>query len=257
MVAASLEKLLEDAKRSVQGAPTDFAARSALWQLFAADGARDRARKQLDMLVQLDSSWALEVQACHGLLAAEDQREKVLSGHGDPDCLGPAPAWLSQARDLLGMVARGDQGPAAMRLTELRDVSPACSGTLNGQPFEWICDGDARIGPVLELMINGRYLWAPWPLVRSVVTRPPNEVRDMLWQHALVELIGENPVECFLPARYPRPRNGAEALSRVTDWDDLGGDFYIGYGQKCLMTDVASVAVLEMRSLNFNADATA
>ena len=67
----SLTSLFEDAKRRVQAAPSDIGARSALWQIFALRGEFDRARLQLEALVSFDSSWAMEAEACPGLLQAE------------------------------------------------------------------------------------------------------------------------------------------------------------------------------------------
>ena len=38
---------------------------------------------------------------------------------------------------------------------------------MNGQPFDWIMDGDTRLGPVLELMMKGTYYWVPQQRVKD------------------------------------------------------------------------------------------
>ena len=256
MHAASLDQLFEDARSRAQKAPTDFAARSALWQIFAVRGERERARKQLDLMLQLDSSWALEVQACHGLLIAEDQRTKVFDGVLAPTCLGTPPDWFPKLIAALPMVAGGNAQAAVQLLSEVRDAVDACPGNVDKARFEWLCDGDARLGPCLELMVQGRYFWVPWQMLRSVATRAPTEVRDLLWQHALVEVSDESPVEGFIPVRYPRPRNSEESLSRITEWEPLGADLYLGYGQKCFMTNENSYGYLDVRSVKFDVQAS-
>lgn len=253
MPTATIDELFEDAKARAQRAPTDFRARSDLWQIFAARGEVDRARKQLDLMIQIDSSWAMEVQACHGLLLAEDERLKIFAGVKPPVCLGTPPDWFAKSVVAVGMVAAGHAEAAAKLLSEVRDEAQALCGTLNQGPFEWLCDGDARIGPYLEVIVQGRYFWAPWQSLRSLVTRPPTEIRDMLWQQAMVEVTEEGPIEAFIPVRYPHPRNSDESLSRRTDWEPLSTDLYIGYGQKTLFTNDNSCGYLDVRKLDFTA----
>ncbi len=128
----------------------------------------------------------------------------------------------------------------------------ARAGVLNGERFEWICDGDARLGPCLEVIVQGQLFWVPWESVRSLETREPTEIRDRLWQQAMVELTEEGPVEAFIPVRYPAPRNDSETMARVTAWETLGSDLYLGFGQKCFVTDQAQVGFLDVRRLQFD-----
>ncbi|WP_374436376.1 type VI secretion system accessory protein TagJ [Inhella sp.] len=251
----ALDALFEDAKRRVQASPGDIKARSALWQIFAARGEFDRARTQLDALLAIDSSWTMEVAACHLLLQAEAQRQEVFSGRQMPTCLGEPPAWfasLAAGLQTLGEGSQAAQWPAAAALlARAQQDSPARQGQLNGQPFEWLCDGDARLGPCLEVMVQGKYLWLPWSLVRRIESRPPTEIRDRLWLHALLELGDEGSVEVFLPARYPFPQDDAQMLGERTDWQALDGDSYLGRGQKTLMTDSSECGLLDVRELLF------
>lgn len=247
----SLTPLFEDAKRRVQAMPHDSGARSALWQIFALRGEHDRARMQLDALVSFDSSWAIEAEACQGLLLAEAHRQRVLFGEAAPVCLGQTPVWFDTLAAGLTLFPSVPQ-QAARLLWQAQMESPARAGMVNGQPFEWLCDGDARLGPCLEVMSKGKYFWLPWSSVRSIVIRPPTELRDRLWAHALVEIGEEGSIELFLPARYPQPEDDDQSMSRVTLWREIGESAYLGLGQKTLMTDRGEIGFLDIRELKFD-----
>jgi type VI secretion system protein ImpE len=250
----ALETLFNQARQRVQVRPDDIGARSALWQIFASRGEFARARTQLQAMVAIDSSWTLEAQACEGLLKAEELRREVLGGQRAPVCLGEPPAWFAGLVAGLAELGAGQPSGAA-RLVQAQQASPACAGTANGQPFAWICDGDARLGPCLELMVRGQYLWVPWVRLRALSTRPPTELRDRLWLHALVSLEDDTAIEAFLPARYPAPRDDAEHLGEITQWTALAdgqaleATAYQGHGQKTLVTDHGELGLLDIRHL--------
>ena len=249
MQPQTLDQLFEEAKNRAKGAPDDLAARSALWQIFAARGEFDRARKQLEMIPKLDGTWLVEAQACHGLLDAEEKRGAVFAGTEPPECLGEPPEWFGQLAAALKFLGAKRVDAARILLSQVWNAGEAVPGTLNGGPFEWVRDGDARVGPCLELIVQGRYLWAPWERVMRIETRPPSEIRDRLWQPAQVQLTEEGAIEAFLPVRYPNPRNDDEAMARRTEWVELGEELYLGYGQKCLVTDTEPVGYLDLREL--------
>ncbi|MCG2595109.1 hypothetical protein LZ009_20210 [Ramlibacter sp. XY19] len=249
MPTQSLDQLFQQAKDRAKSAPEDLAARSALWQIFAARGEIDRARKQLELIPKIDSTWLIEVQACQGLLDAEAKREAVFAGREPPACLGEPPAWFGALAAALQCLGQGQHEAAMPLLAEVWNGGEACPGLLNGVPIEWVRDGDARIGPCLEVIVQGRYLWVPWERLMKLETRPPTEVRDRLWQPAQVQLSEEGAIEAFLPVRYPNPRDDAERMARRTDWLPLGGELYLGYGQKCLVTDGDPVGYLDLREL--------
>jgi type VI secretion system protein ImpE len=249
MQQQTLDQLFDEAKARVKGAPEDLAARSALWQIFAARGEIERARKQLELIPKLDSTWLIEVQACQGLLDAEEKRQAVFAGREAPACLGEPPSWFGALAAALQHLGRGETAAALPLLAQVWNSGEACPGSINGQPFEWVRDGDARIGPCLELVVQGRYLWAPWERVMKLEMKPPTEVRDRLWQPAMVQISEEGPIEVFVPVRYPAPRDDAESMGRRTDWVAIGEELYLGYGQKCLVTDGEPVGYLDVREL--------
>jgi len=252
-----LDALYEEARQRVIARPNDLDARSALWQLFAARGELDRAHKQLDAMVAIDSSWSMEALSCQALLKAEAERDQVLRVVQAPRCLGDPPAWFGPLA--AGLALLGEQpAPAAPSATQaatlLRQAQADAGtpkGTFNGQAFEWLCNGDARFGPCLEAVIRGSYIWVPWSLLRSISARPPSEIRDRVWVHALLDFGDDGSHEAFLPARYPAPQGDDERLGRVTRWTDLGGDSFIGHGQQTLLTDIGEIGLLDVRELRF------
>ena len=47
--------------------------------------------------------------------------------------------------------------------------------------FDWIADADSRLGPVLEVVLNGRYTWVPFDALSKVSIDAPEDLRDMVW----------------------------------------------------------------------------
>ncbi|MBT9489213.1 MAG: hypothetical protein IV093_17045 [Rubrivivax sp.] len=246
-----LDDLFDDAKKRVLARPDDLQARSALWQVFAARGEFERAHKQLDAMVSLDSSWAMEALSCQGLIKGEQERDKVFRGELPPVCVGSPPDWFAALVAALPMLA-GQNAEAAALLVQAQQGSVVRAGKLNGIAFEWLCDGDARLGPCLELIVRGRYFWAPWSAVSRISSRPPTEIRDRLWLHAEIEFGDDGAVEGFLPARYPGAISDAHRLGETTDWTPLSDTAYLGMGQKTLITDQGECGLLDVRELQFS-----
>ena len=252
-MATSLTQIFTEAQSRAKAAPTDLSARSTLWQVFAARGELDRARSQLDMMLRIDASWGLEVQGCHSLLDAERQREDVFAGRQTPTCLGQPPQWFGALVSALPMLAQDRKDAAAEVLSKALSQAEPVGGTLNGVPFDWICDGDARLGPCLEVIAQGRYVWIEFAKVRSLTCQPPRELRDLVWLAGKLEIDDSGALDVFLPARYPAAASDEHRMARRTDWEELGGELFIGQGQKCLSTSADLTGLLDLRELRIGA----
>jgi type VI secretion system protein ImpE len=248
-MAQSLAQIFAEAQARIRTAPTDLVARSNLWQVFAARGEFDRARLQLDMMLKVDASWAMEVQGCHSLIDAEMQRSAVFEGRESPVCLGTPPPWFGALASALPLLAQGHIDAASRLLEQVRDQAEPCSGSINGEPFEWIIDGDARLGPCLEVVAQGRYVWMSFELLRQLKCEPPRELRDLIWLPAKLALDDSGDLDVFLPVRYPGATSEEHRMARHTDWRALSGTFYLGHGQKCLSTDAEMTGLLDLREL--------
>ena len=248
-MSESLAQMFVDAQARAKAAPGDLGARSVLWQIFAARGELDRARTQLDMMLKLDPSWAMEVQGCHALLDAEKLRSDVFAGRQPPTCLGDPPRWFGSLAAALPQLALGQREAASRLLGQVLADAEPCAGSLNSARFEWICDADARLGPCLEIVAQGKYVWVEFRSVRRLVCTPPQELRDLIWQPAKLELDESGALDVFLPARYPGAATDDHMLARKTDWESIGPDLFLGHGQKCLSTDTEMCGLLDLREL--------
>jgi type VI secretion system protein ImpE len=132
--------------------------------------------------------------------------------------------------------------------------APAHSGMLDGQPFEWLADADARLGPCLEVIVDGKYYWTPIGNVRSLRLEPPADLRDLIWARGAITWVNGGEVPALLPVRYPGTESAAATdlhrLSRQTDWVPQGGDTYFGVGQRMLGTDHGEYSFLDVRQLS-------
>jgi type VI secretion system protein ImpE len=241
---------LEQLKGDVRRAPQDARLRTFLFQLFCVIGAWDRALIQLAAAAELDKSAVPMAQTYRTLIRAEVLRERIFSGLRAPTIFGDPEPWMSLQIEAVRHLATG----AAEQATALRDeafeAAPATSGTLNGEPFEWIADADPRFGPMLEAVVEGRYMWVPFHRIRRIEQEIPTDLRDQVWMPANFIWSNGGDGVGFIPARYPgsAAADPALALGRRTEWQDKDG-WSLGLGQRMLATDAGETALLDVRSI--------
>ena len=209
--------------------PTDVESRTFLFELLCFSGQYDRAEKQLGVLSQGGKEAELGAVLYYSALHAEKTRHDIF---------------------------RKEEFPSAPAV-----ASPA--GKLNGKPFQSIRDADPAVGPRLEVFAAGAYLWIPFHHIASVQMDPPRRLRDTLWSPAFVltgpSFKGTDIGEVLIPAVYPFSwKSGDEAvwLGRTTEWvaDEQGHEYPVG--QKMFLVDEDEMPLLEIRSLEFAADAS-
>jgi type VI secretion system protein ImpE len=128
---------------------------------------------------------------------------------------------------------------------------------MDEQPFEWIADADSRLGPVLELMVNGRYYWAPFEQIRIIKITQPEDLRDLVWLPARFVWTNGGEAVGLIPTRYPgseKSENSAIQLARTTQWQEVTDSVYHGLGQRMLATDRDDFPLLETRLISLNGD---
>jgi type VI secretion system protein ImpE len=153
------------------------------------------------------------------------------------------------------MLATGNPAEAAELRARAFDGAPAASGEIDGQRFDWISDADMRLGPVLEVIVNGRYFWLPFSAIDTLTMEPPVDLRDAVWTAATLRLVNGGEIVALIPTRYPGTTSdddGAVRLARATTWADAGADTYVGTGQRLLTTDQGDIALMDIRSLTMN-----
>ncbi|WP_230374201.1 type VI secretion system accessory protein TagJ [Pontivivens ytuae] len=240
----------------VRKAPDDPKARVFLFQLLCILGDWGRAVAQLRTCAKLDPTATPMAQTYREAIICELYREKVFSGAGTPPILGEPEDWTTWLVEALAMETAGNRASAEELRAHAFDAAPAMPGILNGTPFEWIADADPRMGPVLEIILNGRYFWAPFPAIRRLTLEPPADLRDHVWMPATVIWADGGGDVVLIPTRYPGAGGEAQhRLARATDWLTEGEHVTAGLGQRLLATDTTDCALMDLRELVIGGEA--
>jgi type VI secretion system protein ImpE len=258
---------LKALQTQVRNAASDAKLRTFLFQLLAVLGQWKRALDQLKVCGELDAGTLAMVNTYTAAVQCERVREAVFAGQTLPHVFGPPAAWVAQLAQALQLDAQGQAAAAASLRDEAFEAAPASSGTLVAgtepgaaeQPFAWMADADSRLGPVLEVIINGRYGWLPMMHCRAFSIEPVEDLRDLVWAPAHVTFANDADTVALMPTRYAGTpldvaagADGALALARRTEWLELAGGQYRGIGQRTLTTDAAELGLLELRQVSFN-----
>ena len=257
-VAGALAQL----KAAVQQNPAEAKYRAFLFQLLSIVGKWDSALNQLEVAGDLDPGMLAMVQAYREALRCEQQRGEVFDGRRSPVILGEPDRWLALLIQSLKHTAVGQHAQASRLREEALEAAPATAGTIevtgdHQSTFEWLADADLRLGPVLEVFLNGQYYWIPLHRIAQIDLEAPADLRDFVWTPAHFTWANGGQAVGMIPTRYP----GSEAsedpliqLARKTDWiDGPGADAESpsdqGIGQRMLATDQDEFALLDIRKI--------
>lgn len=242
-------KLLSEQIRSH---PQDAKLRVFLFQLLCINGQWQRALNQLNVALELDAGMLPMVQTYREAIACEALRMKVFAGEKVPMLFGEPETWVALLIEALLREGQGDVAAGQALRAQALEQAPASTGSINEQPFCWIADGDSRLGPVIEAIINGKYYWLPWNRLARVEIDPPQDLRDAIWMPAHFMFTNGGEVVGLIPTRYPDTdlaAGDALALSRATEWRERGPDSYIGLGQRLWSTDGEEFALMDVRTV--------
>lgn len=223
--AGKLKEAIAALNVEVRDNPADVRRRTFLFELLAFAGEYDRAEKQLHILADASDEAKLATVLYRASLHAEKTRKDLFIKKDFPAKAGDSDGDLK--------------------------------GTINGQPFESLVDGDPTIGPRLEAYAAGAYIWIPYKHIESIECEPPKRVRDLLWVPALVKTgpafkmmeLGE----VLLPALTWDASSAEDELvklGRVTNWVE-DGEIVKPVGQKMLLADGEDYPLLEIRKIEF------
>lgn len=255
-----LPQALQYLQDGVRSQPAHAKLRIFLFQLLAVDGQWTRALNQLKVCSELDAGTLAMVNTYREALQCEALREAVFKGQTTPLVFGQPQAWVAHLVEALQADARGDHALATHLREQALEAAPTTSGTINDEPFEWVADADSRLGPVLEVIINGRYGWLPFASVAKIEFDEPTDLRDMVWLPASLTFAHGGGTVALVPTRYALMPEGADnllRLSRRTDWIETSPGQYRGVGQRLLTTDQSELGLLDVRTLTLNVAAAA
>ncbi len=248
---AALKALQDDIRANA----ADAKLRIFLFQLLSVMGDWKRAITQLKVSAELDGIAIPMAQTYREAIICEVYREKVFSGEKEPLIFGEPQEWLALLIHAQKLLGSGKPNEAASLRDKAFDLAPAVSGEINGERFEWIADADMRLGPVLEVVVNGRYFWLPFTAIASLIVDPPEDLRDSVWTPATLTLPNGGEIVALIPTRYAgtaQSGDHAAMLSRSTRWIDAGAETFVGIGQRLLATSAADVALMDLRTLKMD-----
>jgi type VI secretion system protein ImpE len=227
--AGKLDEAIQALNQELRNNPTDVAQRTFLFELLSFAGEYDRAEKQLDLLGDQNQDSMLASLLYRGALNADRTRQD--------------------------MFREGKLTPPVLD-------APKVGGLLNGKAFETISDADPRIGPRLEVIAAGDYLWIGFEHIAFLNIEAPKRLRDTLWATGRLKtgpsFKGQDLGDVLLPALAPGSVDSDDPeirLGRVTEWfrDESGIEFPLG--RKVLLVDGEEVPLLEVRTLKMQAAA--
>ncbi len=250
-----LDEALQLLTVEVRSNPADAKRRVFLFQLLALLGQWERARNQLNVSGELEPLNAMMVGAYTEALKGETVRADVFAGLRLPVVIGEPEQWLALLLQALKLTAEGHHGEAASLRDQAFDQAAPVSGSIDGTRFEWIADADPRLGPCLEIVVNGGYSWVPFSRLRELKFEAPTDLRDKIWVPVEVTWANGGKAIGFIPGRYPgseRSDDNDVVLGRKTEWIDAEEGVQTGLGQRMLATDEGEYPLLDIRLISFD-----
>jgi type VI secretion system protein ImpE len=253
--AGRLEEALADLQSAVRSKPEDARLRIFLFQVQCLVGKWEKALVQLQVLADLNAETFLLSRVFQPVIQCEMLREKIFAGKRSPIIFGEPMSWVGLLVQANEHLAHGDYQAAQSLREQAFEEAPATAGQVNEQAFEWIADADSRLGPLLEVILEGRYYWVPFCRIKQIQMEKPNDLRDLVWMPARFQWVNEGEATGHIPVRYAGAtgsEDGPLRLARKTAWTEHEGGHYLGRGQRILATDQAEYPLLECRRINLS-----
>ena len=247
-----LDGALASLQDSVRKSPENAGLRVFLFQLFCVSGDWKRAIVQLKTCATLDPAASAMAQMYREAIICEVYREKVFSGEKLPQVFGEPEDWIAWMIEAVKLQVQGELGAAEDLRAKAFEAAAALPGRINGAPFAWVADADPRLGPILEVIVNGRYFWAPFTALHRMVLEPPSDLRDQVWMPARITWSNGGDAVALIPTRYAGSTASDDPLhrlARATGWSSEGGRVAAGLGQRLLASDAADCALMDLREL--------
>jgi type VI secretion system protein ImpE len=183
-------------------------------------------------------------------------RGGVFEGRLTPLIFGEPLEWVGLLAKAAEHIVRGEYAAAADLRNRACKPAPATPGTVDGKPFAWLADADSRLGPMLELILEGKYYWVPFCRIKRIALPEPSDLRDLIWSPAQFVWTNGGEASGHIPTRYigsESSSDGSLRLARKTEWQELGEETFIGQGQRLFATDDGEHPLLQCRIIDFAA----
>jgi len=252
--AGNLSQVVEELTQKVKKSPTDMQLRIFLFEVLSFQGDFLRANRQLDVVSQYNAENELATQVYKDILQAELQRQEVFGKGVKPHFVFDEPEYVTWHIEAIQALHAEDLAKAKELLDRSAEMRQPLKAQVNGKPCSEFLDGDDRIGPFLEAIVNQVYLWIPFEDISKITITAPKFLRDLLWVQAHLES-PKGPIgAAFLPVLYPESHTSDQELvrlGRMTVWEALGDTILLGKGQHSFMIDGNEQAILEIKEIEF------
>lgn len=251
-VAAARAALIDE----VRAKPDNRPARMFLSQVLLVLGEWDKALTHMKAIANLSPEAMTLYVAYERAVTAEKTREAVFAGKQAPPALVTPQPWFDALLRALHAEIKGDAATAATLRAQAFDEAPETPGEVDGTRFSFLSDADARFGPAIEVVIDGRYGFVPFQEIVSLTIEGVTDLRDLVFLPGRLTLRSGQAGNVFLPSRYPGAATDADnlvKLGRKTEWDNHGDLGNAGRGQHLLDADGTEVPLLGLRRLAFDA----
>jgi type VI secretion system protein ImpE len=240
----------------VRADPSDVKLRIYLFQLLAVRGDWSRAKTQLDTAVSMDPSMMMIGRLYGDAITCETERAEIFAGKRAPTIFGQPEAWMASLVEAARLQATGMHEAAESLRGTAFDTAPTVAGAIDGQAFEWIADADGRFGPMLELIVNGRYFWAPFSRMQTIEIEPPTDLRDKIWMPAVITWTHGGKSGALIPTRYPNVErlDPSLKLAAQTVWQEVAEGVFEGQGQRLLATDSGEFPLMDIRQITLETE---
>lgn len=251
----NLQGALNDLQDHIRNKPENVKYRIFLFQLLSILGQWDRALNQLDVVSNLDKSTWPMVNTYKAAILCEKARTEIFAGKSRPMIFGEPTQWMAWLLESFRLMGESKFKEALVLRDQAFEQAPESSGIIDERPFSWIADADSRLGPVLEIILNGQYYWTPVSQIRKIAITPANDLRDLIWTPAEFTWINGGQAFGLIPTRYSgseATQDSALQLARKTEWKEIAEGIHQGFGQKMLTTDQEDYPLLDIRQLVIN-----
>jgi type VI secretion system protein ImpE len=95
----------------------------------------------------------------------------------------------------------------------------------------------------------------PFEQIEKIEITQPKSLRDLFWIQANLETSNGTNGEVLLPSLYVnsyKNQNDQVRLGRMTDWQEIGAEIYVGEGLKLFWIDGKDVPMLELKEVEIN-----
>lgn len=255
LFSGTISDNLENLKEKIRKDPARPELRTYLFQLLCVIGEYERAMTQLNITADMDEENKLMAQACGPLLNCEVLRQEIFNGRHSPLVFGEPEKWMGLMIQALILDGKKEHEAAKKIREKAIDLAEPICGSINGEPFEWLADADSRLGPVLEIIVEGRYYLAAMSNIKKIAIGEPSDLRDVIWLPVSVVWKNDGQSVGFIPTRYQGSVESKEdevLLGKKTLWRQVYKDVFFGQGQRMLATERQDYPIMDVRQIIFN-----